>query len=209
MKTYTPKTNVTGCLMSEKYNGIFCHWTGYLLRSKNGNIFNAPKSFTDQLPDGMPFRGELYIPGAGFEAIKNTVQNGGDWSAICIMVFHAVIHSPVCRIIEYTRCTSTDAAQRFFETVTAAGGEGIVLTDPNGTEYKMKNFIDDEAKALELIGNSLHCLWQGKRIKLGGSIAKKSRALIEAGKQITFRYTELTSSGLPFQPRFVTVRDYE
>lgn len=234
MRTYDPKKHmVSGWLASIKYNGIACRWTGQLLRSRNGNIFDAPKSFTDMLPQGIPFDGELYIPYAGFELIRSTVQHGGDWSAVRIMVYDApgtggfserlrpigaeLAGNPVASLVDQLPCAGHDHAQRLFEQVTAAGGEGIVLRDPCGLydrfagagTLKYKRHQDDEATVLSMMGNRLRCTWRGITITLGGSIAAHIREALQPGSRITFRYDSITDRGLPFQPRFVTVRDYE
>lgn len=56
-------------VISEKLDGFRAIWDGKNFRSKNGNVFVAPKSFKDAMPKGVVLDGELWM---GREKFKET-----------------------------------------------------------------------------------------------------------------------------------------
>ncbi|MBR2917843.1 MAG: DNA ligase, partial [Campylobacter sp.] len=82
--------NLTGWMMSEKYDGVRAIWDGKELKSRNGNIINAPSSFIAQLPD-FALDGELWSNRGEFELIASIVldknPNIKAWQNIKYMVF--------------------------------------------------------------------------------------------------------------------------
>ena len=82
--------NLTGWMMSEKYDGVRAIWDGKELKSRNGNIINAPSSFITQLPD-FALDGELWSNRGEFELIASIVLDKNPdikaWQNIKYMVF--------------------------------------------------------------------------------------------------------------------------
>ena len=56
-------------VISEKLDGFRAIWDGKNFRSKNGNVFVAPKSFKDAMPKGVILDGELWM---GREKFRET-----------------------------------------------------------------------------------------------------------------------------------------
>ena len=64
--------NLTGWVMSEKYDGVRAIWDGKVLKSRSGKIINAPTKFINELPD-FALDGELWSDVGEFEFITSTV----------------------------------------------------------------------------------------------------------------------------------------
>ncbi len=107
------------------------------------------------------------------------------------------------------------------------GGEGLMLREPQSeyvwkrskTLLKVKRFFDEEATVMSHIeGKGKHkgrlgaigVTWNGKMFKIGTGFNDEQRENpppIEC--KVTFKFQELTNSGIPRFPVFICVRDYE
>lgn len=157
LKTYQPLQNVTGWLMSEKFDGVRAYWNGHQLISRGGHIFNPPAWFIQGFP---PFEldGELWTKPNDFSNIVSIVRKqspGENWSQISYRVFE-VPHQPggllqrlaVLRfylqshdvalskhgthifIVPQIEIKNDASLHDFFKQVTEAGGEGVVIRNP-------------------------------------------------------------------------------
>ena len=71
-----------GWFLSEKYDGYRAVWDGKDFRSRNNNIFEAPKWFKDWLPAGISLDGELFIGRGKFEEcgiFRRKVPDDAEW----------------------------------------------------------------------------------------------------------------------------------
>lgn len=90
--------DVTGWLASEKYDGVRAIWDGEHLISRQGKVFDAPKSFTSMLPP-VQLDGELYLGRGMFDEVSGIVRRkhtgeaehdksiSDDWERVVYMVF--------------------------------------------------------------------------------------------------------------------------
>lgn len=236
----------TGWLISEKLDGVRAYWDGERLLSKHGNPFAAPAWFTDALP---PFEldGELWSGRGQFERIASIVTRDDPhqgWRQIGYYIFevphapgglmqrldrlktwlhtHPVAH---LHIIEQQPCQSRAQLIRRWNAVEAAGGEGLVLRNPD-TPYttgrhasarKLKRFRDMEARVVGHIAGKGRLagklgalqveLADGRRFRIGTGFSDAERAAPPPiGATVTFKYQGFTASGLPRFPVFLRIR---
>lgn len=118
-KVFNPtKDSIGGWFMSIKRDGQRAFWDGGVSRgdlkanvpwantekdsryvdeqyctglwSRYGNVIHAPDTFLDQLPQGLPLDGELYLDRGQFQQtrkIVSTLTPGPGWDNICFLVF--------------------------------------------------------------------------------------------------------------------------
>lgn len=166
----------TGMGMSEKLDGIYAKWTGYEFLSKEGNKFETPKWYTDQMPKCV-LEGELFM-GRGMlqktvGPVRRTVPIDAEWKLIKFHVFDApenhgdkkarlsfcseiLKNSDVAKTINFEVCKNGDHLDRYFEKLISEGAEGVMLHH-SGIEYqpgktnkllKYKPLDSDEAKII-------------------------------------------------------------
>ena len=71
-----PDIDPAGHLVSEKYDGVRAVWDGRALRTRHGQIIQAPAAFLARLPAQVPLDGELWL-GRGhgrFDAVSALVR---------------------------------------------------------------------------------------------------------------------------------------
>lgn len=169
--------NISGWMMSEKFDGVRAYWDGKKLLSRQGQSINAPEWFTQKLP---PFEldGELWTKRGDFENIQSIVMDKTpkpEWSKIKYMIFEAphaegdfskrleqaqryiqeqnLIHVAV---IEQKICKNKKELDTYFQSVIAGGGEGVVIKDGSKAYFegrsdsvlKVKLAEDMEAKVI-------------------------------------------------------------
>ncbi|AGA27651.1 DNA ligase [Singulisphaera acidiphila] len=137
----------------------------------------------------------------------------------------AQCRSPYLKAHEHTPCTGLVQLREELARVEALGGEGLMLRQP-GSRYevgrsttllKVKSFRDAEARVLEhlkgagrhkgRLGALLVELADGTRFSVGTGFSDAERSAPPAiGSTITFRYQELSDSGVPRFPSYVRVR---
>ena len=89
-ENWTPETDPTNFLMSEKLDGVRAIWNGSNLYSRQGNIFSAPKFFTEKFPKNCILDGELFLERKMFSEtisiVKKKEAHDG-WKQIKYVVF--------------------------------------------------------------------------------------------------------------------------
>lgn len=90
-KSYEENINIdiTKYFVSEKLDGLRGYWDGEKLRSKNGNVYQTPQWFIENLGT-KPLDGELWIGYESFEktlSIVSRLDNDADWYHIKYMIF--------------------------------------------------------------------------------------------------------------------------
>lgn len=174
---YRQSMDVTGWYMSEKLDGVRAYWDGRQLLSRQGNLFAAPRWFTEKLPS-FELDGELWIARGRFQetqSITSRDQPHSGWGRITYNIFevpnatggldarlgrlreylehHSVAH---IRIIPQALCRNADHLMTKLMTVDAAGGEGLVLRNPvspyetgrSPNALKVKRFDDMEGRVI-------------------------------------------------------------
>lgn len=234
LKNYDNR-DLHGWVMSEKYDGVRAIWDGKKLLSRQNKAFCTPKSFLAQLP---PFAldGELWSKRGDFENISSIVSRcDDDWNTIKYMVFDAPEnngtlsdrlaplkdflaknHAPNIKIIEQKPILKSADAFEFLDEITAGGGEGIVVRDPNAPYthtrsdkiLKLKKFKDSECEVLEIIPRkddikaigSVICKDVKSKIvfKIGSGFGDTK---LQKGDIITYKYQNLTKNK---KPRFAS-----
>jgi DNA ligase 1 len=244
-QSWDNEQDLTGWWMSEKLDGVRAYWDGLFFVSRQGNRFHAPRWFTKGLPMG-PLDGELWIGRQAFQRTVSIVrrQDAGDaWKQVKYVVFDApTLDLPfeqraveIFRLVERAKyanglaqvqCQGTDHLRMRLSTMVAAGGEGLMLRQPesryeigrSSTLLKVKQFQDAEARVIEHLpgagrhrgrmGALLVELPNGKRFSVGTGFTDAQRNKPPAlGSTITFRYQELTDGGIPRFPSFVRERE--
>jgi DNA ligase-1 len=141
--------DVTGWWVSEKLDGIRAIWTGTALLTRHGKRLNAPKWFTDSMPD-IRLDGELWMGRGTFDKLVSTIQRkNSDWSGVEFHVFDVqavgtfeerqhLLNRQLprhVRVVPHLECAGHDALDAMEATVVAAGGEGLVIRRP-GSPYR-------------------------------------------------------------------------
>ncbi len=246
-KTYKDH-NVQGWLMSEKLDGVRGVWNGREMRSKNGNVYDAPIAFIKDFPN-FALDGELYSKRGEFAKISGIVRAGDDWSELKYYVFdvpNTDNHSdtgllqrlskiknwlkanpnPNIIVIKQTPIGNIDDAKKYLAEIEKAGGEGVILRDPNApyvskrtnSYLKLKSYQDDECTVTEYLQGrgkyqnklgSIKCQQgNGKIIRIGSGFTDSERENPPPiGTVITYRYNGFTKNGKPRFARFWRIRD--
>ena len=165
-KNWTPKIDPTGYWMSEKLDGVRAYWTGTQFLSRNGNVFHAPKFFTQGLPL-IALDGELWLGRKQFQSAVGIVktQSGAKdelWRDLTFQVFdapdaHGALQDRLvyartmievedrayreekvyAQVLAQVRCDGVDHLLQCLRNVELAGGEGVMLRAPNSA-YERK-----------------------------------------------------------------------
>jgi ATP-dependent DNA ligase len=132
---------------------------------------------------------------------------------------------PYTTVVEHTRCEGAHHVREYLREIEEQGGEGVMLRQP-GSMYahtrsssllKVKTFHDAEARVTGYEGGKgrhdgrvgalqmeMAC---GKTFKVGTGLTDRQREKPPAiGSIVTYRFQELTASGVPRFPVFVGVR---
>lgn len=233
-----------GWFLSEKLDGVRAIWTGRRLISRNGNEFLAPQWFLESLPSGVALDGELYCGRGQFQKavsiVRKKTPQDAEWRGVRFVVFDAPLHSGTFAerlamlrqlqqidLLDQIVCRGEDHLIEQLDSITACGGEGVMLRDPSSiyqqgrssSLLKVKKFDSDEA---ELIGSeqgegkfsgmigALVLRWNQVIFRVGTGLNESQRhACPPIGSMVSFGYCGLTDSGVPRFPTFLGVRDYE
>jgi DNA ligase-1 len=88
--TYYPEIPLQTYWISEKLDGVRAYWNGSQFISKQGNIYPAPKWFTEHFPS-FELDGELWLGRAQFDALSGIVRKkvpiDNEWQKISYHVF--------------------------------------------------------------------------------------------------------------------------
>lgn len=180
LQTYQDQQNIQGWLVSEKLDGVRGVWDGKTLRSRQGNVINAPQSFLEQLP---PFAldGELWAKRSDFESVVSIVrqsqpdkrwkdiqyhifevpnQAGGLLERLAVLQSYLQQHSaPQIHILPQIPLESVEALEPLLQAVIDKGGEGLVIRDGSvpyqtgrlSSALKVKKYQDTECKITQIL----------------------------------------------------------
>lgn len=173
-QVYSPEINVSGWLMSEKYDGVRGYWDGQQLLSKNGKKFYPPREFVQNLPP-FPMEGELWGGRDTFEktvSIVNKQYSHSGWLQLKFAIFDvpkshlafvdriekarqwfAKHPSSYAFVIPQVLILNQPHLQQELLRIERLGGEGLIVRKPDAlykagrsTEIlKVKNYQDAEA----------------------------------------------------------------
>ncbi len=73
-ENFTPDMDASNYLMSEKLDGVWAFWNGSNLYSRAGNIFAAPKFFTENFPKDCMLDGEMFLDWGKFSETISIVK---------------------------------------------------------------------------------------------------------------------------------------
>jgi DNA ligase-1 len=201
MDIYTTNLDLTGCLISEKVDGVQATWDGESLCSRDGHRLAAPDWFLAALPE-HPTRGELWAGRGRFEDVLSVVNSptaGDRWRQIRFVDFDTVPRWPA---------ESPEHVESELQRIVDLGGEGLVLRTPGGTDYKYTPISDDDA---EVVGhaegtgrNKGRCGAllvrdrDGRKFRLGTGLDDASRRNPpRVGTIVKYTYQGRTKRGLP------------
>ena len=170
LKVYKEQ-NITGWVMSEKFDGIRAYWNGKNLLTRNGNIIHAPSWFTKDYP---PFEidGELWSKRGDFENISSIVRDKNptkEWKEIKHYIFEVPnakgglferlshvkkYENSIIKIVSQIKIKDKNHLQQFLTNIESTRGEGVVVRDPKALyinkrtnkALKVKTFLDKECK---------------------------------------------------------------
>jgi DNA ligase-1 len=133
--------------------------------------------------------------------------------------------TPYARALEQERCQGLDHLRKELDRVEQLGGEGLMMRRPGSTYevgrsyslLKVKTFHDAEARIVGhqagtgkhkgRLGSLLVELPNGIQFSVGTGLSDKERQAPPAiGAMITFRYQELSDTGVPRFPSYVGER---
>ncbi len=236
----------TGYLVSEKLDGVRALWDGAVLRFRSGRTIAAPAWFTSKLP-ATPLDGELWLARGQFDLLSGTVRKvqpvDAEWLQVKYMVFElpqssgsfaqraaqlqSVVQAaawPALQAVEQFAVASPAALQAKLQSITAAGGEGLMLhlasapvtTGRSEVLLKLKAVQDAQAtvvghvagkgKYAGLLGALDVTTASGLRFKLGTGLSDADRQNPPAiGSVVTYTYRDTTPSGKPRFASFLRV----
>jgi DNA ligase-1 len=163
--------DLTGWLLTEKFDGCRAYWTGEALVTRSGAPIDAPAAMLECLPRGMALDCEVWAGRGRYEVARRAVQCG-EWAAegLRLMVFDVVglaanAATRACearRLVERSSgavqvamCSVAEGsthALRLMRTVVDHGGEGLVALHPTAgyTSGRTSNLLKLKAHSLEL-----------------------------------------------------------
>lgn len=202
---YQQGIDVTHYLVSEKLDGVRAIWDGKQLKSRKGNVINAPAWFIKDLPN-TPLDGELWLARGKFDelsgAVRKDIPIDAEWQNISYQIFELPnakgdFNARVKRIAEIVKLANTPylkAVAQFhvkneaelnkkLKQVVANGGEGLMLhradaeyiTGRSNVLLKLKLLLDAEATVIA------HLPGKGKYLGKLGAL------LVEAQDGIRFK----------------------
>jgi len=210
MQTLPSKIDLTGCAVAEKLDGIQARWNGQHLTTRTGNEIHAPAWWTEALPD-RPVVGELWAGRGSFQELQSIVCRSTPddrWRQVEFINFATV---------DQVAIESPEHFEAIYRNIVDHGGEGVVITDADGTQFKKKPVDDDDGQLIELVaGNGKYeGMVNGFVLKnRSGQVIRISAGLTDdmrinppaIGSIVRYRYNGLTKKGLPRHARFDGVR---
>jgi DNA ligase-1 len=136
----------------------------------------------------------------------------------------SLILPPHCEKVPQTTVKNNQALDEFYQAVIAKKGEGVVMKDPRknyivGRSYfAMRKKPNDTAEARvirinrhsDLSFKSLHCFFNGHYFDLSAGLSMENKLKTpNIGDNITIKYSQLTSKGLPRSAVYISNRNYE
>ena len=169
------QVDVSLYLVSEKLDGVRAFWDGKVLRTRNGNVINAPSWFVAGFPQ-RSLDGELWIGRGQFEQLSATVRRqvpeDAEWHKVRYMIFelpqapgtfrqrvdelrHIIndVNVPWLQLVAQYEVRDRRMLEQRLSSVINAGGEGLMLhradavysTGRSDVLLKMKRWHDAEA----------------------------------------------------------------
>jgi len=153
------------------------------------------------------------------------------WKTLTEVVNHSCF--PQLKMLQQVKCDGFEQLMKLLDVVVDIGAEALMLRKPgsryepkrSSTLLKLKKFFDDEATVVgytELLSagqvvpgsvGAIECLTtKGVKFKVGTGFTlaqRKASAMPPIGSKITYKYQELSKTGVPRFPVYVGVRDYE
>lgn len=245
---YAEHIDLSRYWVSEKHDGVRAQWDGKTLRFRGGGSVPAPGWFIAGFP-ATPLDGELWIGRDGFDALSGTVRKldpvDAEWRQVRYLIFElpgatgdfsariqkmnalvAQAGVPWLQAVEQFRATDRAELMRRLDSVTRAGGEGLMLhradapylTGRSDVLLKLKPWQDAEAvvvgykpgkgKYQGMTGALEMEMPDGRRFRIGSGLSDALRHLPPSiGSRITYRYQHLTKNGMPRFPRYLRVRE--
>lgn len=196
---YQKNIKIENYWISEKFDGVRAYWNGNELVSRKGNIFHAPKWFTQSLPKEK-LDGELWIARGKFEQVSGIVRrkeiDEKAWGLIKYKIFDLPastkifderlkqlkkiinnINKPHIQIVNQFKVSSHGLLNENLEEIVKQGGEGLMLhlgssyykSGRNDDLLKLKKHSDAEAIVIK------HLPGKGKYKGMLGSILVESK----------------------------------
>ena len=251
-KTLPENVDVRDYWVSEKYDGVRGYWDGKQRRmySRNGTVIALPNDFAAQLPD-ISLDGELWIGRGQFERVVSVVRDAqpddSAWKQVKYMVFELPdsqnqygdftqrmgrieritqnINAPNIQAVKQWRVRDRAELLRQLDTITQAGGEGLMLhlasapyqTGRSDALYKLKLRQDAEATVIGYVAGTGKYVGKvgslrvrtddGREFNVGSGLTDVTRVNPpKIGTVITYQFNGLTQKGQPRFPRFLRVR---
>jgi DNA ligase-1 len=211
-----------GCEVSEKYDGICAIWDGQDLKTRDGNKLAAPNWFIAGLPP-VHLRGELWCGRGQFEqvlSICKSQSSGTRWQQVVYMVFDCETDLTIgdyAKRVKRQTVSSIQELNAMLQEIIANGGEGVVIRDKSGTEFKYKPISDDDAvvvghaegsgKNMGRCGALIVRDRDGCEFRLGSGLSDEIREVPpKVGEVVKFSYQGRTRTGKPRFASFLSVR---
>ena len=251
-KTLPENVDVRDYWVSEKYDGVRGYWDGKQrqMYSRNGTVIALPNDFAAQLPD-ISLDGELWIGRGQFERVVSVVRDAqpddSAWKQVKYMVFELPdsqnqygdftqrmarieritqnINAPNIQAVKQWRVRDRAELLRQLDTITQAGGEGLMLhlasapyqTGRSDALYKLKLRQDAEATVIDYVAGTGKYVGKvgslrvrtddGREFNVGSGLTDATRTNPPViGTVITYQFNGLTKKGQPRFPRFLRVR---
>ena len=218
--------------------------------SRNGTVIALPNDFAAQLPD-ISLDGELWIGRGQFERVVSVVRDAqpddSAWKQVKYMVFELPdsqnqygdftqrmarieritqhINAPNIQAVKQWRVRDRAELLRQLDTITQAGGEGLMLhlasapyqTGRSDALYKLKLRQDAEATVIGYVAGTGKYVGKvgslrvrtddGREFNVGSGLTDVTRVNPpKIGTVITYQFNGLTQKGQPRFPRFLRVR---
>ncbi len=191
---YSQGIDVKQYLVSEKLDGVRAIWDGKQLKSRKGNVINAPTWFVKDLPN-TPLDGELWLARGQFDALSGAVRKDNpveaEWRGISYQIFelpnatgnYEARAERIVNIIKKANLPQLKAVAQFrvknetelnkkLKQIVANGGEGLMLhradaeytTGRSDVLLKLKLLHDAEATVVA------HIKGKGKYLGMLGAL---------------------------------------
>jgi DNA ligase-1 len=159
----------TGYWASEKLDGVRSVFSNGTFRSRNNNVFNAPKWFIDNIsqniPSGVILDGELFTKRGDFATVMSIVTKNvpidSEWKQISFVVFDIPsvkenfeermkelknvvnkIGSKNIKMLKQIKIKDKNHLEQIQHTILSKGGEGVMLRQPGSFyEHKRSNTL--------------------------------------------------------------------
>lgn len=242
--------DISGWLASEKLDGVRAYWNTKELLTRQGKKIQASNELLAILPP-FDIDGELWIARNSFERTQSAVMDATPdtkaWSEVSYNIFDAptqkgglldrleVVQKYIdtldekskskLKVIPQHKINTKQELDKMLDEITKAGGEGVVIREPNHAykwgkselDLKYKRFIDAECQVVSinkgkgkiegLLGSITCETKDGKRFKIGSGFNDETRSNPpKIGDTVTYKYLNLTAKGVPRFAVFMRVR---